>query len=352
MRIKRNDIKIIKMFIDDYRNKWYSLYKTFLIHRKGFLSSDWRIMDLDNKDYKDYLNDVDYLRMHPINGDYSKWIDDKLTLKYICSGSRIDGYFPKYYFMIDGDGLLHCLMDTDKIIENPTVKDVIRFLQEYEELALKQIAGSIGEGFYKVEYKNGKINVNEREVTTEQFVEFISKLKNYIFMEYLKPNSYFANLSPNVPNTIRYLAGRINGKLNYLKGYIRFGTKISGTVENYNCGGVLCYLDENGFFHEGNIMDEITGKNKSIMEHPDNGEKLSGRVPLWDEINKVVHELDLFFPMLIYMGIDFVVTSKNEVKILEINSLTSLDGIQLTEPIKNTKLEKLFSQIGYRGKTL
>ena len=350
MRGIRRELKIKKMFLDDYKNKWYSLYKTFLIHRNGFLTSNWRIMDLDNKDHKEYLNDVDYFRMHPINGDYSKWIDDKLTLKYICSGSKLDRYFPKYYYIIDENGKLHCLMDNENMIENPSFEEILNQLYEYKELALKQIAGSIGEGFYKAEYKNGEIYLNGKEETTEDFITLISSLRNYIVMEYLNPNNYFFELSPNVPNTIRYLVGRIDGKLEFLKGYIRFGTKQSGAVENYNCGGILCYLDQDGYYKEGNVLDELTGKNKRITKHPDNGVQLSGRVPLWEEIIKAVHELDLYFPTLCYMGIDFVVTSKNDVKILEINSLTSLDGIQLTEPIKNTKLETFYSGLGYRRK--
>ena len=45
-----------------------------------------------------------------------------------------------------------------------------------------------------------------------------------------------------------------------------------------------------------------------------------------------------------YMGLDFVVTSKNEVKILEINTLTSLDAIQLQGSILKTPQGEFFKQ--------
>ncbi len=38
-------------------------------------------------------------------------------------------------------------------------------------------------------------------------------------------------------------------------------------------------------------------------------------------------------PQLIYMGIDFAITKDNKIKILEINSLTSLDSLELEESV-------------------
>ena len=80
------------------------------IHSKGFTVTDWYAMNLDNNDYSQYISSAQYYGMHPINGMYSKWIDDKLTLKYLCRNSSQNIYLPEYYFMIDGDGRIIVLM--------------------------------------------------------------------------------------------------------------------------------------------------------------------------------------------------------------------------------------------------
>lgn len=143
-------------------------------------------------------------------------------------------------------------------------------------------------------------------------------------------------------NAIRYLVGRIEGKLVFMKGFIRFGTRDSGFIENYNAGGVLCYLDKNGFFNEGNVIDSKTKKNRIIHHHPDTGVELKGQIPCWDTIQFAVEQFGDQFPQLDYLGFDFVVTLDGRVIILEINSLTSLDALQLDGSILGTDAGSFF----------
>lgn len=114
-----------------------------------------------------------------------------------------------------------------------------------------------------------------------------------------------------------------------IKSYIRFGTKASGFVENYGAGGVLCFISEDGHFEEGNLLDMKEGKNRVLEEHPDTQVELVGEVPYWAEVQKAADLFGETLPQMSYLGIDFVVTDKNEVKVLEINSLTSLDTMQM-----------------------
>lgn len=164
-------------------------------------------------------------------------------------------------------------------------------------------------------------------MSKEKFCEKISSLKNYIITEYFYTCKEFKKYSDKSVNCLRYLVGRVDGKLEFLKSYIRFGTKKSGYVENYNNGGILCFVDENGKFEYGNIIEN--NKNKKIDIHPDNHSKLKGNIPKWNEIKNIIKEFDLYFPQLKYLGFDFIINDKDEVKILEINSLSSLDTIQL-----------------------
>lgn len=117
-------------------------------------------MGLDLKDYRQYLSNVQYCKMQPFNRGFSKWIDDKFTLKCLCYGAKLDKYMPKCCFEIDSKGNIFPLLDydTDKTIAYE--EEILELLREKYELAIKIITGAIGEGFYKAEYVNGKYLLN------------------------------------------------------------------------------------------------------------------------------------------------------------------------------------------------
>lgn len=334
-------------FLKDYKNCYspIEILKIHNIHKKGFTLNDWNIMGLNKNNYKGYLTSAQYYAMHPINNQYSKWIDDKLTLKYLCSGTILDKYMPRYYAQIDGLGKIHKLMDYKEELKNSseiTAEDIVKVLVENKTLAIKLIDGSVGEGFYKAEFKENKYFLNGENMGKNEFIQKINSLKNYLITEYFYTNEAFSKYSATSVNCLRYLVGRIDGKLQFIKSYIRFGTKTSGFVENYNRGGILCFVDEAGHFNEGNIIYE--GKNKKIKKHVDNNVELIGNIPNWKDIQKAVQEFNEYFPQLDYLGFDFVVTDKNEVKILEINSLTSLDAFQLEGSVFKTKVSEFYKR--------
>lgn len=324
---------LVDDFIMDYKNT-KNIIETMYIHSKGYSVNDWKLSSINKNNYKDYLSTAEYYALHPINGKYSSWIDDKLTLKNLLQGTELSTYMPKYYYHIDESGTLLCLYDSEEKKINPNIEDVINLLKNKGSLAIKLLNGSIGEGFYKAEYNQEKFYLNNREYSCTDFSNLIRNLKNYLITEYLYTNERFSKINPTTTNTIRFLAGKLakSEPLTLLKGFIRFGTQISGTVENYNRGGVLCYYDENGFFKNGNIMKN--GENIVIDKHPDTNVDLNGYIPCFDEIKKCVRLFGEIYPQCTYLGFDFVVTNKDEVKIIEINSLTSLDACQLDGPWK------------------
>lgn len=333
-RMKRQGAGLLaSIFLRDYKNHLGSAFSVMNIHRKGFSWEDWKVNDLDNKNYNEYLTTTAYYALHPLNGQYSHWIDDKLTLKYLCAGTELDKYMPKYYFQIDEFGKVLGLSDCDEKGQL-SFDTIIALLEKIGELALKRIAGSLGEGFYKVAYVGGTYMLNDKTLSKDELKIAMQKFRNYLVTEYLHPHRDMIPFCADTVNTIRYLVGRNNdGNMKLIKSFIRFGTKKSGFVENYNAGGVLCYISDVGDFFSGNLYDFKLEKNIVIENHPDTGVELHGRIPLWENVKRAVEMFSEQFPQMRYLGIDFVVTSKNEVKILEINSLTSLDSLQLAGSI-------------------
>ena len=65
-------------------------------YRLGFLSDKITRYSLSTANANLYLPELRYLAMHPINGKFGRWIDDKLTLRH-AYGSYAE-FLPKYYF--------------------------------------------------------------------------------------------------------------------------------------------------------------------------------------------------------------------------------------------------------------
>ncbi len=336
---------IWRSYLYDYKNYLTQPFRLWSIHRKGFTIGDWDILGLTNANYKTYLNSEQYYSIHPMNGTYSKIIDDKMTIKYIFNGTDINKYMPEYYYCTDDDSGIYTLMDaSQRKREKTTQSEIFNLLIEKNRLAFKPIGGSLGKGFCKVEYANGVIYVNDEIMPKEDFYVFLNSLKNYLILEYLMPHPYLAQFGSNTPNTIRYLVGRVGNEWRMIKSFIRFGTKKTGIVENFNSGGILCYINQRGHFQGGYIIKKDKKRKISvpINEHPDSNLVLEGDIPLWDEIVAATVKIENYLPQTKYLGFDFVVTNKNTVKLLEINSLTSLDSLQLDGSILDSENGKWF----------
>jgi hypothetical protein len=314
------------------------------IHRRGFVVSDWDILKLTKSNCSNYLTTKQYNSIHPINGYYSKIIDDKMVIKYVFSGTSLGKYMPDYYAMIDENGNVVPLMDAEVPEKLHTFQGILSLLKEKEKLAIKLVTGSVGKGFYKAEYKDGRVLLNNEELSEEAFISKIASLRNYAISEYLSTSPYLAEFWPETANTIRYLVGAANGEWRFLKSFIRFGSSHTGVVENFNAGGVLCYLDENGSFSNGYMIKKVGKKRAAelIDRHPETNKQLKGQIPCWDEVKKCTEGIEKLLPQTNYLGLDYVITDQNKVKLLEINSLTSLDALQLDGSILETENGRWF----------
>ena len=96
-----------------------------------------------------------------------------------------------------------------------------------------------------------------------------------------------------------------------------------------------------GKYTAGNILDIATMKNVRISNHSGSGILLVGEIPYWNEIKEAAHIIAEVVLYITYMGIDFCVTNDNGVKI---NSLSSLDCIQMDKSIFKTDGGELFRE--------
>lgn len=323
-------------FYNDYKEHKGSYWTILKTHLKGWSYSDWCICGINDENRKQYLSTYEYCTLHPLNGEYSSWIDDKLTLKYILHGTAAGKYMPEYYFQIESNGDIISLMDCK--VEYQGIHGIIELLKEKKNLAFKLIKASLGVGFYRAEYvESDTYLLNGERYNEKRFIEKIRSLRGYLITEYLKPHEEFRKYCDKSVGCLRYIIGRnLKGALVDIYTFMRLGTDRSQYVENYNRGGVLMIINGEGRYYYGNIIDIENNCNVKIERHPDNGIKFNGEIPYWNEIVNAARIIAEILPQMVYMGIDFCITDESKIKIIEINSFSSLDCIQLDKSIFET----------------
>lgn len=324
--------KVVKETFTDFKDsKNVNLTQKIRIYKKGFLVSNFTRYGLTENNYMDYLPDFDYYNLHPINGIFSKWIDDKMTMKYILH--PYNSFLPMYYFELYRGKTIK-LMDCPHNY-NADIESVIKLLKSQKALALKLISGSKGIGFYKISFLNNEFYINDKEVSLETFINFLEKLDGYIVTEYIVAHKNLREVYSSTPNAVRIGVLNTNGVTRIFGAFIRYGTKRTGMVDHAIAGGVFCGVNvDNGI-----IFDPKIYKGEEVIEcpyHPDTGVPIQGEVPHWDLIKNKISEIGTYIPQIKYMGYDIVVTD-NGFKILEINSHQSLVNMQSFYPLKKDK---------------
>lgn len=322
---------------------WLSVEKEILLKRKvlplkdrfwclrhGFRPSDMNVYGREElrAHYKDYLSARDYYRLHPINGEYSFWIDDKLTMKYVFS--RYDEYLPAYYYQLEKNRLMRLTNCPEAYSES--IDGIIGLLREKKILAAKRLWGSCGRGFYRLEYKDGEFLVTGKPVSEQELRQLLGSLYSYLILEYVVNHHVLREIWPDATNTLRVLIANCNGQLVVMRSFIRFGNAKSNGVDNARAGGIESVIDED----TGKILftqsQDAYGTPTKITHHPDSGASFDIRIPRWEEIIVKLKEICMDYPQLRYWGFDVAVT-EDSFKILEINSLSGLMAAQCKEPL-------------------
>jgi len=323
-QIKQDMIAWPNIYADEEKIKW-ALERGFLPGRIALYGDDF-----NDETYQDYYPDFDYFMAHPMNNHFMFWINDKLTLKYMLNTSPLSKYMPEYYLYIENDGHYSYLMDSP-IQVNKDSNYLMNLLINKKHLALKPNHGSGGRGFFGLEYTNGLLFLNGKEISLLDFESLIQNLNGYIVTEYIKQSKLIDDVFSGADCALRivlYKKPQINpfSPSNYgcIVAYARFGSSKSDGASNLCHGGLAVRLNwetgklEGGF--RGNY--EFWGKEgvKGFEKHPDTGVSVDGKtIPNWRSIQAGLLNICHYLSSLDYFGMDVIVT-EDSFKLCEINS--------------------------------
>lgn len=337
------DYKWTKMFVkklsddeqafptDDSTKKWAL--------SRGFYPGRVELYGLTEENYKNYLPDYPYFMAHPLNHHFKIWVNDKLTLKYVLNSNGCADTMPAYYLYVENNGNYTYLMDAPESI----AKDenfIFNLLKDKGTLAVKPNSGtSGGRGFMKLEYKNGKLFENNKEISEEELRRIVAQLKNHIVTEYAYQHADIAKIWPASECTLRVIMVKLpqttpfeKARWHNIVSYARFGSSVSGGASNLSSGGIGIGFDfDTGRFKDFGIRYRrfcADGQWK-CTEHPDTHVvwKDTG-LPNWTFVkNKILQVCD-HIGSLDYLGFDVIITP-NGLKFCEINTHPAADYEQV-----------------------
>lgn len=328
----------ITMWDDLFSRNGVSLKEKRWAYKHGFLSYRLEQYGITEDNYKDFISDYDYRYLRHINNKYRVWLEDKITVKYICSD--YNQFFPQYYYHIsvrNGQKRIIPLMDCPEGF-GTDFEDIFRLVEKVGVLACKPQRGSQGEGFYKFSYHNGKYYLNHKESSKDEVYEILNNEESqYLITEYIQMHSSLKKIYDGAVNTLRIIVFKKDGKTPEIgNAYMRFGSSKTGAVDNMGAGGMFVQVDiETGRFHNGKIITE--NNILPCSHHPDTGELIEGILPNWDIVKQGVIDLSYAMPQLEYLGFD-VAISEDGMKLPEINRAPGYPKIEKFTPLTNDYL--------------
>lgn len=343
--------KWIGMVWQDFRtNKEATFREKMWAYRHGFLSYRLAQYGITEENYGEYISDFEYKWLRHINPKYRKWMEDKITVKYICSD--YNSCFPEYYYHIickNGNNKVISMMDLPEGYTN-TFEEIFRLVEEKGVLALKPDEGSHGDGFYKFTCENGKYQLNYEDVSRQQVLDILEDVNNqYLITEYINMHPALKRIYDGSVNTVRMLVFKKDGKTPEISNaYVRFGSKKTGAVDNVGAGGMTAHIDvETGRFYDAKIV--MDGSIEDCPVHPDTGVAIEGYLPNWEQVKAQVLAVAASIRQLEFFGFDLAIT-EDGIKFPEINRFPDYPAVEKYAPnIRDYLLYKLEGKKRYYG---
>ncbi len=327
----------------DFRTNKDTTFKQKLwAYKHGFISYRLLQYGITEDNYENYISDFEYKWLRHINPKYRKWMEDKITVKYIVSD--FNEYFPEYYYHIickNGNNKVISMMDLPEGYTN-SFDEIFRLVEEKKVLALKPDEGSHGDGFYKFTCEDGKYQLNYEDVTRQQVLDILEDIENqYLVTEYINMHDDLKKIYDGAVNTVRMVVFKKDGKTPVIgNAYVRFGSKATGAVDNVGAGGMTAHIDvETGRFHDAKIV--LGNSIEDCPVHPDTGAPIEGYLPNWDKVKADVLAVATSIQQLEYFGFDLAITPDG-IKFPEINRFPDYPAVEkYTERTRDYLLYKL-----------
>lgn len=330
----------------DFTNAWYDMSympkeerKWYITH--GFSPNRKKYCGVTPENYKKYLSDFEFYNSANYKNyndkSSSAWFNNKLNTYYLLQ--PFVKYMPKHYYYAS-KGVMYPLDVEEK--HNSSAETIVKLIKG-RAIAAKKCLGGHGDGFYKLEYKNGAFFANDEGVSEKDLKQLIEKMDGYIITDFVKPAFYLREIGGE--DAFAVLRTMViydeNDGPQFERVMLRIGTTKSGHTQALH-DYLYLGIDDNGAFY--NPLIELSDYDfERIETHPDTGKKLLGNsLKNMDKLKNIVTRISGYLPTTPYLILDIIPTD-DSFSILEINSHGQPFNFEPYNPVKNSKyFRKLF----------
>lgn len=326
------------------------------------LYSKCNLKRLSHQQYKDIQNYFQNYSGKKVNSRYheyyysmtgyysEKYIPDTLYFNYIDPYLNDHRMIPAYLDKNGYHGLFPEVKQPELLLSNingyyyhkdmvVTKQEAVRICSELPDAIIKPALDSCqGKNVVRFTSEEGKIN--NAGLTVQQLFEKFGQ--NFLIQKTIHQHPVMESLNPSSVNTIRVLTLRREDEIICLSAIVRIGRK-GAIVDNGHAGGYCCGIKENGQLKENGFIC-VTGECKQKTDH---GTILGNIVvPGFRRIVETAKRLHLKLPYLNLIGWDFCVDDKNEIVLIEFNTNSSIDIMQLCNgPVFGDYTEEILRKV-------
>lgn len=305
------------------------LIKKIRANMHGFLADQWMLYDFDHNDRHEYLSEFDWCRSRYINEPFDFLLNNKIAAAELLKQyTRI----PESY-MIKNKGFLSSFESREIAYSS-----AVSLLKEKGKLFIKPYGQGKGNGVNILIYEDGKIFVDQKVYTEEEFIAFLQGRDNWFICESMTQHSYSDQIYDKTVNTIRFITLRDihTHQFKVFFAVQRIGTSATIPVDNGSRGGLVANIDlDTGVLSEARCLH-----NRNVYEvHPDSGAPIKGaKIPGWAKIKEEMLELANKLPYMHFIAWDILVTEDGSICIIEANTSSGVNIIQLWGGQRNGEL--------------
>lgn len=334
-----NRLSEYKWFAEQEVDSWkhwvpFPLHRRLWLWRHGFPSPYGKLYDIETHGPDAFLSELQRYRLYKaLNGEHRYLLDDKLSQHWMLSEypeNRPDAYG----FIQRGrfHGPAGTTYDGPPVPIGAVLPDLLR---RHGRLVLKHLRGEGGKQVVICTY-DGEFRLDETPVSEERLVEEAVGLSGYLVTAFVEQHPYAEALYPHSTNTVRLLTiwdEEVEELFTAFAAH-RLGTERSRPLDNFSVGGLSAEIDpETGELGPG-AQYPFDGDVSLHDTHPDTGDPLAGRrVPEWDAIRSRIEAIALENTNVPAIGWDVVVDRSGTPIVIEANTGTSLDMVQVHRPL-------------------
>ncbi len=299
----------------------------------GFLADQYVLYDFKNNDKNEYLSEFDWHRSRFINEPYDFILNNKVActevLKEYVNTPKIFAIRHKDILSSMDEGLV-------------TYDDILNKIKEMGSVFVKPISAGKGNGVSIVKYKEDKYYFDDKKSSKNEILDYLKKNKDWIITETIEQHNYSKKIYDKTYNTIRLITMR-DIDTNEFKVFFavhRIGTSDTIPVDNGSRGGLVSNIDlETGVLSEAKSLHNL-----NVYEtHPNSENKIKGvKVPNWEVIKEQMLILSNKLPYMYFIAWDIIIKPDGEISVIEANTSSGVNIIQLWGGQKNKELGNFF----------